>query len=66
MTATISRHLNEQEYKFSMRTTGSHVRCLMGEKGVRLLSLTALSLLSREDLYLNIHTIVGFFLAHDQ
>ena len=51
MTATISRHLNEQEYKFSMRTTGSHVRCLMGEKGVRLLSLTALSLLSREDLY---------------
>ena len=50
MTATLFRHLNEQGYKFSMITTGisSHVRCLLEEKGVRLLSL---SLLSSEDLY---------------
>ena len=50
MTATPFRHLNEQGYKFSMITTGisSHVRYLLEEKGVRLLSL---SLLWSEDLY---------------
>ena len=50
MTPTLFRHLNEQGYKFSMITTGisSHVRYLLEEKGVRLLSL---SLLSSEDLY---------------
>ena len=50
MTATLFRHLNEQGYKFSMITTGisSHVRYLLEEKGVRLLSL---SLLWSEDLY---------------
>ena len=42
MTATLFRHLNEQGYKFSMITTGisSHVRYLLEEKGVRLLSLS--------------------------
>ena len=46
---TIFRN-NEQGYKFSMITTGisSHVRYLLEEKGVRLLSL---SLLWSEDLY---------------
>ena len=50
MTATPFRHLNEQGYKFSMITTGisSHVRYLLEEKGVRLLSL---NLLWSEDLY---------------
>ena len=50
MTATPFRHLNEQGYKFSMITTGisSHVRYLLEEKGVRLLSLI---LLWSEDLY---------------
>ena len=50
MTATLFSHLNEQRYKFSMITTGisSHVRYLMEETGVRLLSS---SLLSCEDLY---------------
>ena len=50
MTATLFRHLNEQGYKFSMITTGisSHVRYLLEEKGVRLLSL---SLLPSDDLY---------------
>ena len=50
MTATPFRHLNKQGYKFSMITTGisSHVRYLLEEKGVRLLSL---SLLWSEDLY---------------
>ena len=50
MTATLFRHLNEQGYKFSMITIGisSHVRYLLEEKGVRLLSL---SLLWSEDLY---------------
>ena len=45
MTATLFRHLNEQGYKFSMITTGisSHVRYLLEEKGVRLLSLSLLS-----------------------
>ena len=49
MTATLFRHLNEQGYKFSMITTGisSHVRYLLEEKGVELLSL---SLLWSEDL----------------
>ena len=42
MIATLFRHLNEQGYKFSMITTGisSHVRYLLEEKGVRLLSLS--------------------------
>ena len=42
MTATLFRHLNEQGYKFSMITTGisSHLRYLLEEKGVRLLSLS--------------------------
>ena len=37
MTATLFRHLNEQDYKFSMITTGisSHVWYLLEEKGVR-------------------------------
>ena len=50
MTATLFRHLNEQGYKFSMITTGisSHLRYLLEEKGVWLLSL---SLLRSEDLY---------------
>ena len=50
MTAILFRHLNEQGYKFSMITKGisSHVRYLLEEKGVRLLSL---SLLWSEDLY---------------
>ena len=50
MIATLFRHLNEQGYKFSMITTGisSHVRYLLEDTGVRLLSL---SLLSSEDLY---------------
>ena len=49
-TCTLFRHLNEQGYKFFMITTGisSHVRYLLEQKGVRLLSL---SLLSGEDLY---------------
>ena len=40
MTATLFRHLNEQVYKFSMITTeiSSHIRYLLEEKGVRLLS----------------------------
>ena len=44
MTATLFKHLNEQGYKFSMITTGisSHVRYLLEEKGVRLLSLSLL------------------------
>ena len=44
MTATLFKHLNEQGYKFSMITTGisSHVRSLLEEKGVRLLSLSLL------------------------
>ena len=42
MTATLFRHLNEEGYKFSMITTeiSSHVRYLLEEKGVRLLSLS--------------------------
>ena len=42
MTATLFRYLNEQGYKFSMITTeiSSHVRYLLEEKGVRLLSLS--------------------------
>ena len=50
MTATLFRYLNEQGYKFSMITTqiSSHVRYLLEEKGVRLLSL---SFLWNEDLY---------------
>ena len=38
MTATLSRHSNEQGYKFCMITTGisSHVRCPLEEKGVSL------------------------------
>ena len=49
MTATVFMQLNER-YKFSMITTGisSHVRYLLEEKGVQLLSL---SLLSSEDFY---------------
>ena len=45
MTAKLFGDLNEQEYKFSMMTTGisSHVRYLLEEKGVRLLSLSLLS-----------------------
>ena len=45
-----SQALNEQGYKFSMKTTeiSSHVRYLLEEKGVRLLSS---SLLWSEDLY---------------
>ena len=44
MTATLFSHLNEQGYKFSMITTGisRHVRFLLEEKGVRLLSLSLL------------------------
>ena len=59
MTATLFSHLNEQRYKFSMITTGisSHVRYLMEETGVRLLSS---SLLSCEDLYLK-HPCDGLF-----
>ena len=50
MTATIFRYLNEQGYKFSKTTTeiSSHVRYLLEEKGVRLLSS---SLMWSEDLY---------------
>ena len=61
MTATLFSHLNEQRYKFSMITTGisSHVRYLLEEKGVRLLSV---SILWSEDLYSNIHAMVCFFL----
>ena len=61
MTATLFSHLNEQRYKFSMITTGisSHVRYLMEEKGVWLLSL---SLFWSEDLYENIQAMVCFFL----
>ena len=42
MTATLFRQLTEQGYKFSMITTeiSSHVRYLLEEKGVRLLSLS--------------------------
>ena len=60
MTATLFSHLNEQRYKFSMITTGisSHVRYLMEEKGVWLLSL---SLFWSEDLYENIQAMVCFF-----
>ena len=49
MTATLFRQLTEQGYKFSMITTeiSSHVRYLLEEKGVRLLSS---SLLCSEDL----------------
>ena len=48
MTATLFRHLNEQGYKFSIITTGisSHIRYLLEEKGIRMLSL---SLLLSED-----------------
>ena len=44
MTSTLFSHLNEQGYKFSIITTGisSHVRFLLEEKGVRLLSLSLL------------------------
>ena len=61
MTATLFSHLNEQGYKFSMITTGisSHVRYLMEEKGVWLLSL---SLFWSEDPYENIQAMVCFFL----
>ena len=40
MTATLSTPVNEQGYKCSMITTGisSHLRYLLAEKGVRLLS----------------------------
>ena len=49
-TATLVKHLNEQGYNFSIKTTGisSHVCFLLEKKGVRLLSL---SFLSSEDLY---------------
>ena len=42
MTATLSGHLNEQGFKFSMITTGisSHIHYLLEEKGVWLLSLS--------------------------
>ena len=42
MTATLFRQLTEQGHKFSMITTeiSSHVRYLLEEKGVRLLSLS--------------------------
>ena len=41
MTATLFIHLNEQGYRFSMITgISSHVRYLLEEKGVRLLSLS--------------------------
>ena len=48
MTATLFRHLNEQGYKFSIITTGisSHIRYLLEEKGIWMLSL---SLLLSED-----------------
>ena len=48
MTATLFRHLNEQGYKFSIVTTGisSHIRYLLEEKGIRMLTL---SLLLSED-----------------
>ena len=50
VTPALIRHLDEQGYKFSVITTGisSHVRYLLEEKGVRLLSL---SLLWSEDFY---------------
>ena len=52
--------MNKDTFTFSMITTGisSHVRYLLEEKSVRLLSL---SLLSGEDLYENIHAMVCFF-----
>ena len=42
MTATLFRHLNEQGYKFSIIKTGisSHIRYLLEEKGIRMLSLS--------------------------
>ena len=62
MKATLFRHLNEQGNKFSMITTGilSHVRYLMEEKGVRLLSL---SLLWSEDLYFKKHPCDGLIFS---
>ena len=44
MTATLFRHLNEQGYKFSIITTGisSHIRYLLEEKGIQMLSLSIL------------------------
>ena len=44
MTATLFRHLNKQGYKFSIMTTGisSHIRYLLEEKGIRMLSLSLL------------------------
>ena len=61
MTATLVRHLNEQGYNFSIITTGlsSHVCCPLGEKSVRLLSL---SFLSSEDLYSNMRWCGSFYL----
>ena len=60
MKATLFRHLNERGNKFSMITRGilSHVRYLLEEKGVRLLSL---SLLWSEDLYFKNHPCDGLF-----
>ena len=50
-TVTHVRHLNEQGYNFSIKTTGisSHACCPLEKKGVWLLSV---SFLSSEDLFI--------------
>ena len=56
------RHVNEQGYRFSIITRGisSHLRYLLEEKGVRLLSL---SLLWSEDLYFKKHPCDGLIFS---
>ena len=60
MTATLFRHLNEQGYKFSIITTGisSHIRYLLEEKGIQMLSL---SLLLSKDSIKSLATQWSFF-----
>ena len=60
-TVTHVRHLNEQGYNFSIKTTGisSHAYCPLEKKGVWLLSV---SFLSSEDLFYHQHARVWFFL----
>ena len=56
-TVTHVRHLNEQGYNFSIKTTGisSHACCPLEKKGVWLLSV---SFLSSEDLFYHQHARV--------
>ena len=60
MTATLFRHLNEQGCKFSIIKTGisSHIRYLLEEKGIRMLSL---SLLLSKDSIKSLATQWSFF-----